>query len=105
PADDGAIAPDKTALLPGQTASAANFTNFYHGINGIMIDVSGLANSAALTASDFTFRAGATTDPSTWAAPSTPTITVRPSAGAAGSDRITLTWSDNAIQNEWLQVT
>jgi photosystem II stability/assembly factor-like uncharacterized protein len=105
-ADDNAIAPDKTALLPGQPATAANFTNFFHGINGIMIDVSGLASATALSAADFTFKAGVTSDPSTWlAAPAPASITVRPGAGVGGSDRIELLWPDNAIQNEWLGVT
>ena len=45
--DDAAIAqnPDgsaKQALLPGQTASFANYTSYNKGINGVMIDVAGL---------------------------------------------------------------
>ncbi|HYW77918.1 MAG TPA: hypothetical protein VE890_00005, partial [Thermoguttaceae bacterium] len=32
-------------------------------------------------------------------------ISVREGAGVPGSDRITITWRDNAIQNQWLQVT
>ncbi|HYW81439.1 MAG TPA: lamin tail domain-containing protein, partial [Thermoguttaceae bacterium] len=39
-ADDQAIAVDKTALLPGQTATPANVGSFHHGINRIVIDVS-----------------------------------------------------------------
>ena len=32
-------------------------------------------------------------------------VTVRPGAGANGSDRVTLLWPDGAIKNTWLQVT
>jgi hypothetical protein len=71
-----------------------------------MIDVANLANPAALSAADFTFAAGNDADPTTYpAAPAPKSITIRPGAGVAGSDRITLLWSDNAIQNEWLRVT
>ena len=43
PDDDGAVATDKTVLLPGRTASFANVTGYAKGINGIMIDVAGEA--------------------------------------------------------------
>jgi outer membrane protein assembly factor BamB len=39
PADDNAIATDKSPLLPGQTASFANYSGYVRGINGIMIDL------------------------------------------------------------------
>jgi hypothetical protein len=104
PADDGAIATDKTPLLPGQTASAANFTSYFRGINGVMIDMSGLANGGALTAADFTFRLGMDGDPGTWAAaPAPSSVSVRAVAG--GADRVEIVWADNVIQNQWLQVT
>jgi hypothetical protein len=38
-ADDGAIAPDKSALLPGGTGRFANVTSYTRGINGVMVDV------------------------------------------------------------------
>ena len=41
-ADDLAIAPDKTALLPGMRGSFANVTSYTRGINGVMIDVAAL---------------------------------------------------------------
>ena len=56
--DDAAIASDKTALLPGDTASFANYTSFSSGLNGIMIDIRRLANLTGLTATDFTFKVG-----------------------------------------------
>ena len=32
-------------------------------------------------------------------------ITVREGAGVDGSDRVTIRWEDNAVKNQWLQVT
>ena len=62
--DDLAIAPDKQALLPGQTAGFANYTSYARGINGIMVDIDGLADcrssSVRLT---FAFKVGNSNDP------------------------------------------
>lgn len=102
-ADDAAIAPDKTALLPGQTATFANYTSYSRGINGVIIDVAGL--SATPLARDFVFKLGNSNSPSGWAtAPAPASITVRFAAGVGGSDRVSLIWPDGAIQNEWLQI-
>jgi hypothetical protein len=103
-ADDAAIATDKTALLPGQTATFANYTSYTQGINGIMVDIAGLPSN--LTASDFVFTVGNSNDPTTWT-PLTvaPTVTTRWGAGVQGSARVELTWPNNTIDNEWLQVT
>jgi hypothetical protein len=103
-ADDAAIAPDKAALLPGQAATFANYTSYARGINGIMVDVANLP--AVLTAADFLFRAGTSNNPSAWgAAPNPAAVDVRRGAGVNGSDRVTITWADGAIRNQWLQVT
>lgn len=107
-ADDGAIAPDKSALLPGQAATFANYTSYSKGINGVMVDVAALPAGAesALSAADFVFRAGNNTALSAWAAaPGPSSITVRRGAGAAGSDRVTLVWPDGVMIKQWLQVT
>jgi hypothetical protein len=105
-ADDNAIAPDKSALLPGQAATAANFTSFVHGLNGIMIDISGLGNAGALNANDFTFMMGTDPNLANWtAAPAPADVNVRAGAGPNGADRITIDWGDNQIQNTWLQLT
>jgi len=104
--EDDAIATDKTPLLPGETATFANYTSYSRGINGIMIDVIGLADGVAPDASDFAFRVGNNDEPDTWDnAPAPEPISVRTSAGAGGADRITITWPDGAIQNEWLEIT
>jgi hypothetical protein len=105
--DDGAIATDKQALLPGQTATFANYTSYSKGINGIMIDVASLPGGDP-TASDFEFRVGNTSTgpaPASWPlASAVPTVSVRRGAGAGGSDRITLIFADGAIQKQWLRV-
>ena len=105
--DDAAIASDKVALLPGSKAAFVNYTSFSRGINGIMIDIAGLPSlPGTLSAGDFIFKVGNSNDPSTWAnAPTPQTITIRPGAGVDGSDRVVLTWADNAIAKKWLQVT
>ncbi|MDB5323183.1 MAG: hypothetical protein JWN40_4814, partial [Phycisphaerales bacterium] len=105
--DDAAVANDKLALLTGQTASGANVSGAAKGINGVMIDVSGLPAGATLSAADFDIRIGTTGDPTNWAAAPTPTsITLRRAVAAAGgADRITLTWADGAVVGQWLRVT
>ncbi|MFO1497499.1 MAG: hypothetical protein U1G07_03720 [Verrucomicrobiota bacterium] len=102
--DDGAIATDKTPLLPGGKATFANYTSYSRGINGIMIDISDTA--AALTAADFTFKVGNDNNPAGWTTATPPTtIARRVGAGTGGSDRITLIWADGVIKKQWLEVT
>ncbi len=104
PDDDAAIAPDKTALLPGEIAEFENYISFDLGINGIMVDVGGL--TGPVTAADFLFRVGNSETPETWSeAPAPQSVSVRVAAGVGGSDRVTVVWADHAIRNRWLQVT
>ena len=58
------VAPDKTALLPSQTASFANYTSFDRGINVVVIDVDGPVGE--LDAADFVFRVGNDNNPDAW---------------------------------------
>lgn len=103
-ADDGAIASDKQALLPGQAAGFTHYTSFSRGLNGLMVDLSGLA--VDLTAADFIFDVGNDADLSSWTrAPAPVSVTRRAGAGVGGADRITLLWADRAIKNQWLRVT
>jgi hypothetical protein len=105
PADDGAIAPDKDALLPGQTAVFRNYTSYSKGINGIMVDILALGGRTP-SVSDFIFKVGNDNNPSAWSNAQVPSsIAVRAGAGVGGSDRITIIWANNAIQKQWLQVT
>jgi len=107
--DQPALALGKNTLLPGQTATFANYTSYSRGINGVMIDIAGLRGTP--TAADFEFHIGNDNDPAAWpAAPAPVGIRVFPGAGTpdaegAPSDRITIIWADNAIQNTWLQIT
>jgi beta-glucanase (GH16 family) len=109
--DDGAIAVGniavgKSALLPGQPVSPANYTSYTRGINGIMIDITNLPAGAALTADDFFFSVGNNGEPSSWRpAPAPRGISVRPAPDAPGKSRVTLTWRDRSIRNTWLEVT
>ena len=103
-ADDGAVPPDKVALLPGRAATLANLTNFSAGINGIMIDVKGLRDDVG--EADFAFAASTPGTTNQWDdAPAPASIARRAGAGPGGSDRITLTWRDGSIVNRWLRVT
>jgi len=106
--DDAAIAVDKVALRSGK-ATFANYTSFNRGINGIMIDIANLSDASGLSAADFQFRVGNSNDPTTWSSlpvdPSEITIAVRPGAGTAGSDRVTILFPDGAVKKTWLQVT
>ncbi|MGD9723991.1 MAG: LamG-like jellyroll fold domain-containing protein [Pirellulales bacterium] len=102
-ADDAAIAPNKQALLIGQTASFQNLSSYSRGINGVMIDVAGLTGSP--TAADFEFQIGTSADFATWTtAPQPSAISVRHGAGVGGSARVSIVWHDHAIENTWLRV-
>ena len=100
-------APDKTPLLPGQTATFANYTSYSLGINRVVVDVAGLASNT-LSTSDFEFRVGNSDATDSWtlldgnSAIPLPTISVSSNAGV---DQIALVWPDNAIEKTWLQVT
>jgi hypothetical protein len=101
--DDNAIAIDKQALLPGQTATFANFTSFSRGITGIIVDIRYPENPGGITAADFQFKVG---NGGIWTtAPAPRYVLERQGNGAGNSDRVTITWDDNVIQNQWLQVT
>ena len=80
--DLNAIAPDKQALLPGQTATFQNYTNYSKGITGIIIDV---ANLVVLPRpDDFDFRVGNDNNPDDWQMAPTPyLINTYPGAGRA----------------------
>jgi len=103
-ADDGAIDTGKIALLPGETAASANATDYWRGINGLMVDIDALGG--APVAGDFAFSVNAPGDPDNWVpAPAPTSITVRRGEGTGQSDRVTIIWADNAIENQWVRVT
>src|SRR5205823_11384849 len=97
-ADDNAIATDKQALLPGHTATFANYTSYSRGINGIIVDVKNLPPGAGPTSADFVFKVGNDNNPATWPTlvglVTLPTVNVRRGAGQGGSDRVDITLRD-----------
>ena len=59
-----------------------------------------------ISASDFTFKVGTSSTPSSWSTlSSSVSVSVEADAGTNGVDRVFIAFPDNAIQNEWLQVT
>ena len=107
--DNNAIATDKEALLPGQTADFDNYTSYSRGINGIMIDVNDLCDWAAVGSNDFVFETGnpnAPADPNQWSSINDPLyVSVREGTGVNGSYRIKLIWwVADAAKCEWVNV-
>ena len=104
--DDGAVAPDKLPLKdlePAELTGFLNYTSYSRGINGIMVDIANMPGTP--TAADFYFRVGNVDNVGQWAiGPPPASVTVRRGAGAGGSDRVTIIWADNAIENQWLRV-
>jgi hypothetical protein len=100
-----AIAPDKQALLPGETASFKNVTSYDKGINGIeLMFFSPTITHPTLTADDLDLRVGTGGDPNDWVAgPAPSAVTVVPVPGP--NSVYTVTWPDGAIRNTWLRVT
>lgn len=103
--DNAAIATDKFALRPEDTASFENYTSFVKGINGIMVDIDNLPSGPNPTVADFSFRVGNNDTPDQWEDADAPSVTVRRGAGIDGSHRVKMIWDDYTIQNQWLEVT
>jgi hypothetical protein len=102
--DGFALAPDKVPLKPGETASFQNYSSYSKGLNGVAIDITNWDGS--ISEDDYTFKVGNSDDPSTWQdAPEPVLVTQYPGFGENGSIRLEVVWDNNAIQNEWLQVT
>ena len=103
---DDAIAIGKKPLLPGRTATFDSYSSYSRGINGLAVDIQNTANPLELSEADFEFRVGNDNTPEDWdPVDAQPSVTVRPKAGVAKSDRVVICWPDNAIENQWLQVT
>ena len=105
-ADDGAIATNIIGLPAGEAPSGAHVSGYSKGLNGIMVDIDGLADPDGLGLDDFEFWTNNTADPTGWApVVAGPGITVREGEGAGGSDRVTIIWDDGAVVGTWLEVT
>ncbi len=71
-----------------------------------MVDIANPADGASITEADFEFRvSGANSDTFTTLAPPTKYFNRIPGGGEGGSDRFVITWADNDIEGEWLEVT
>ncbi len=105
--DDAAIAPDKTAYLPGSgLATFENISSYSRGINGVMIDVASMPANVVLE--DFQFRVGTGNNLNTWIAAPAPTdFFVRAGLPAESGDvtRVAFAWASGAITNTWLEIT
>lgn len=106
-----ALDASKTLLRAGASpadTSFSNIINYVYGINGVVIDIGGLANNA-LTADDFVFRVAPTgtsgvTSPSAWPiAPAPSSIQVTPGT-TTNPARVRIEWPNNSIENTWLQI-
>ncbi len=106
PGDYNAIAPDKEPLLPGQTSSFKNYISYTKGLNGIIVDAIHINRLPVYGQDMICLYANAQSDPFTWTSdPGEPTMVLRPGEGVNGSDRLIMTWPDNAIPNtRWLLV-
>jgi hypothetical protein len=105
---DADAASGKTALLPGQTATFANYSSYSKGINGMILDASNLATVPTLSniGDFFEFRIGNDNDVDQFAiAPAPTNVSFAANVDGNGTDQIFITWADNAIQNTWLEVT
>jgi len=103
--DMGAVAPDKQALLPGQTPSFQNVTSYDKGINGIQLMLTSTTlGHPTLTADDFEFKVGPGASADDWAAaPAPQAVTIIPVPGP--NSVYSITWADGAVRNTWLRVT
>ncbi len=99
-----AIAPDKVALLPGQTTSVANYTNYSRGLNGLIVDL--INPPSAIGAADFQFATWNGIDVAGFTATAaTATVSTIVDGGLSGSTRVKIEFDDAAIRNTWLRVT
>ena len=106
--DDAAVDTSKQALLPGNAATMQNVVANVKGINGVMIDIQGLAGT--VTAADFTIERSGVSNGGVignYSAASGPTtVAVRAGAGVGGSDRVTLIFPDSDADNsKWMRIT
>ena len=108
-----AIAFDKRALLPGETASFENYTSYSRGVNGLMIDLADASNAPLITADDFEFRVGTDANLDSWQdVPNQQifdalggSLELRPEQGVDQSDRLVLNLPDGLFANGWVEVT
>ena len=111
--DAAAIDPSKSGLLPGETPTAANVSNYAKGINGVALTVVRPAGRA-LTPEDFELRV-AKPGGTTWTAAPASVNVLAMRSGFHGAYHVSLIWPDYdpanpfrdqlAAANGWLEVT
>lgn len=104
------LATDKVPLLPGQSSTFANYTNYSRGLNAFVVDVAGLpastTNSEMLASLQFAQWNGIAAAGFTSLAPTAiPTLSILSGLGTGGSTRVRVTFPDNTVQNTWLRIT
>ena len=105
--DFDAVATDKQYLSPGRTATFANYSSYWLGLNGLVLEVNDFNGTPTLAnlGSYFSFKVGNDDTPGDWTTATTPSgVSFQSNVNANGIDRVFLTWADNAIRNTWLQV-
>jgi uncharacterized delta-60 repeat protein len=104
-ANDAAIAPGKAPLQPGQAGGFANVSGYSRGLNGVIIDLMSVLPQSPPLNTDFLFRFSRGGPSPTWTAAPTPRWGLRPGDGAGGTERVELTFPDNAMRDGWVEVT
>jgi VCBS repeat-containing protein len=104
------LATDKTALLPGQSSTFANYTSYSRGLNGVVVDVDGLpsgtTDSQMLASLQFAQWDGiAVAGFVALSGAAVPSVSILSGGGVGGSARVTISFPDNTVQNTWLRVT
>ena len=107
-ADDAAIDPALVLFSPGETPGTHNISGSSKGINGLMIDISNLADPGDLNLANIAtyFQFSISTDLTVWTdAPAPSIVATRPNQVDLGATRITLIWPDGRLVKRWLKVT
>ncbi len=104
----GAIDATRMALLPGNTTTPANYTNYSRGLNGIVFDLNNPSNLSGINSSSFQFATWSNfsnTTPTFLTINPTVTVSTFATGGLGGTARVKLVFADRAIENAWLQIT
>ena len=103
------LATDKSPLLPGQSSTFGNYTNYSLGLNGVVVDVAGLPASTTdvemLASLQFSQWDGISATGFTGLSlAAVPTVSILTGSGTGGSTRVRITFPDNTVENTWLRI-